>query len=105
MVDEKQIRSEVIPVVRITMDSMKMSIMNMLNPVLIKQAIEQRLDDAIKGFDFDSVVKAEASNCVSESVKEYFHYGEGSKLIHDAVKGALTSSFRRCASKIKKCKP
>lgn len=93
--NNEKIRAEQIPVITITLDHLKQSIMHMLNPVLMHEAIESRLENAIRSFDFDSEVKRCADECIKESVERYFKYGEGNTMISNAVSGALSESLKK----------
>lgn len=100
--EKLRVSTEAVPIIKLTLDSLKMSVMQMLDPEVVKKAIEQRINEAIKSFDFDGKVKREAEECLKEAVHGYFTYGEGGQLIQDAVKGALSESLKKCAKEIKK---
>lgn len=96
MSDEKSIPFEAVPVITLSLDRLKMSVMHMIDPELMRQAIEGRLENAIASFDFDSRVKTAADACIKECIEEYFGYcGNGKKIIKDAVYAALDDAFKK----------
>jgi hypothetical protein len=101
-VEKRKIYAEQIPIVRITMDSMKQTMMQMLDIEKLRPHIEQRLNDAIRAFDCEGEVEKAAGSCISECVQNWFRYGDGNDLIQRAVSVALEESLSGLIKKINK---
>ena len=93
MPESQKVREEMVPIVTLTLSSMKHAIMQMLDPNQMRQAIEQRLNSAIQIFDFETKVRREAEKCISQSITDYFQYGQGKDIITKAVQAALTETL------------
>jgi hypothetical protein len=68
----------------------------------LRPHIEQRLNDAIRAFDFEGEVEKAAGACISECVQNWFRYGDGNDLIQRAVSVALEESLSGLIKKINK---
>ncbi len=84
------------PILRFELEGLRYQVLHVLgaHQEEIQQQADAQLKKVIEGFDFESVIQAEATRVleqvVKESVKHHFSYGEGRKIIHDAVAKALT---------------
>ena len=96
--ETNKVRVETVPVIKITLDQMKHTVMQMLDPEIVREAIECRLENAIKQFNFNESVTRCAEECISKSITIYFSYGEGYEIIRKSVEFALQETLLRMGS-------
>lgn len=85
------------PIIRFELQGLKYHVLHALggHHKDIQASAEAELAKVIENFDFAGMIRNEATRVleqvVKESVKHHFSYGEGRKIIQDAVAKALTN--------------
>jgi hypothetical protein len=92
------------PILRLELEGMKQEMMLALGryQTQINDAVEEQLENVVQNFDYEKVVKAAASQAITEAIQTYFKYGHGTEIIADTVREALDKIL---AEKVAKNEP
>jgi len=84
-----------IPIIKLELDQMKHSMLTHLGLVggELSKAVSEQLDNVIANFDFSHTVSVAANRAISETIENYFHYGEGRQLIKATIEEAFNKIF------------
>ena len=87
---------ESVPIVRLELESMKHSIITALGlrNNQLAEVVENRIEDAIKEFDFDGKVSGVVSECLEDMIHWYFKYGEGNVFLKNVIQEAFDKIFK-----------
>lgn len=79
------------PIIRLTVENMGESITQALAIYNeeIGQYIEDGIEQAIRTFDFDVVVRKEAYKALQKAIESYFQYGDGARIMERVVNRAM----------------
>ena len=83
------------PIIKLEIDQMKYSIMHHFSAYQgeLSKLVETEIERAIKGFDIESAVTDAVYSVIKESIDSYFSFGDGRKILNDAIKESLNVSL------------
>ena len=81
------------PIIRLSVESMGQSVTQALAVYNqeVSQYIEDGIEQAVRTFDFDVVVRKEAHKALQKAVESYFQYGEGARIMERVVSQAMNT--------------
>ena len=84
-------RSEFMPQIKLSVQQMTA---NMVQCIGVEgsdygEYVKASIEKAVNEIDYDTIIKAEITLCVHESIKAYFSYGQGQRKVKDAVGTAM----------------
>jgi len=83
------------PLIKIEIDQMKHTILHHFNSYQknISDYVKEQIESAVKNYDFEGEVKQAVYQVISRSLEDYFKWGDGNKLISNALNEALSKAF------------
>ena len=88
------------PIVRLEIDNMKYQILHAFQDhnEEIEKIVEEQLNSAIASYPFEEEIRKISRDTISEvisrSIKDYFSYGEGYKLIQELISTAIAGTIK-----------
>ena len=81
------------PIVKLSVEDMKMQCITMLNKRDID--IAEAVNQAFEAINIDALVAPIVQKALEDGVRRYFAYGEGAKDINEAIQGSFTKTARQ----------
>ena len=86
---------ESVPIVRLELEHMRHLILSHLRVSgELGEALNDRIGEAIKSYDFNGKVSAIASDVINRQIEAYFRHGNGRVCIQKAIQDVLDKTFK-----------
>jgi len=88
---------EQLPLIKLEIEQMKYQIYHhfVAHQEQLTKHVKETLEKVIDNFDYESAVKQAAGEIIEESIKHYFKYGDGRKMIENSLQKGLDEAFSR----------